>query len=61
MNEYLQLQLYDLLFQFSHFGLFSVSGCLSCHSVLQFPDGHKGDMGGRGGGGGEEKGINTSP
>lgn len=36
-SVYLQLQLQDLLLQFPHFCLFSVSGCLSCHSVLEFP------------------------
>lgn len=37
--QHLLLQLQNLLFKFSHFGLFSVSGCLGCHPVLQFPTG----------------------
>lgn len=36
-NNYLQLQLYDLLFQLPHLGFFPVSSCLSCDSVLEFP------------------------
>lgn len=31
------LQFQDLLLQFSHFSLFSVSCRLCCNSVLQFP------------------------
>lgn len=45
--KYLLLQLQNLLFQLPHFGLFPVSGCLSCDSVLEFPGG---EVGGRCGG-----------
>lgn len=37
-KNYLQLQLQNLLFQLSHFGLFPVSCCLCCDSVLEFPE-----------------------
>lgn len=40
--KYLLLQLQNLLFQLPHFGLFPVSGCLSCDSVLEFPGGRSG-------------------
>lgn len=35
---YLQLQRENLVFQVPHFSFFSVSGCLGCNSVLQFPE-----------------------